>query len=96
MNTEVRIAELEQLQHQTYVSYQPPTYSPQPSKPVTVPEQPTEQSEAGKELLEEQPPEEESQEKSAADNTEQNREEKEEKEKEEKPRKSLSQTLAEE
>ena len=96
VNTEVRIAELEQLQHQTYVSYQPPTYSPQPSKPVTVPEQPTEQSEAGKELLEEQPPEEESQEKSAADNTEQNREEKEEKEKEEKPRKSLSQTLAEE
>lgn len=96
VNTEVRIAELEQLQHQTYVPYQPPAYSPQPSKPVTVPEQPTEQSEAGKELLEEQPPEEESQEKSAADNTEQNREEKEEKEKEEKPRKSLSQTLAEE
>ncbi len=96
VNTELRIAELEQLQHQTYVPYQPPVYTPQPSEPVAAPEQPTEPSGEGEKQSEEQPPKETSQEKSEPDNTERNQEERQEEKKEEKPRKSLSQTLAEE
>lgn len=93
INTEVRIAELEKIQHQTYVPYVPPVVTRPKEEPIE--EQPQVEEEQKEPLENPQLPSENT----PTDQTKPQKKPKktdDKKEKEEKPYKSLSQSLAEE